>query len=251
MGKQQQTLLPSSSSDLELPNSFADFFINKVVTIRDGLRDQNIVKGDNMAFLQADVEFTDIVNASFDEKIVPSDFKQAFVRPLLKKPGFDSEIYKNYRPVSNLPFISKTLEKVVDKRLDVHLDSNSLCDPLQSAYRPRHSTETTLARVHHDINEALDKQSSVVLVLLDLSAAFNVIDHRILLEHLSFAYGITGCALKWIKSYSTDRHQRVVIGTTTSKKCHLKFGVPQDSVLGPKLYCLYLKPIVKYVVVMA
>ncbi|CAC5417928.1 unnamed protein product [Mytilus coruscus] len=151
MGKQQQTPLPSSYSDLELSKSFADFFVNKVVIIRDGLRDQNVVKGDNMAFLQADVEFTgtpvlsfkhttndeirtiiqkapnksceldpipsnlleqcsdvvvplisDIVNASFDEKIVPKDFKQAFVRPLLKKPGLDSEIYKNYRPVSNL-----------------------------------------------------------------------------------------------------------------------------------------------------
>lgn len=186
---------------------------------------------------------TCIINASFDESVVPSIFKQALVRPLLKKQGLDTDILKNYRPVSNLPFLSKVLEKVVAKRLDVHLETNSLCDTLQSAYRSNHSTETALTRVHHDITSALDRQSPAVLVLLDLSAAFDVIDHNILLRRLSFAYGIDGCTLQWIRSYLTDRYQSVVIGTSNSRKCHLTFGVPQGSVLGPKLYCLFSKPI--------
>ncbi|CAC5412707.1 unnamed protein product [Mytilus coruscus] len=199
MGKQQQTPLPSSSSDLELSNSFADFFVNKVVTIRDGLRDQNVVKGDNMAFLQADVEFTGTPVLSF-------------------KHTTNDEI-------------RTIIQKAPNKSCDL--------DPIPSNLLKQCSDVV----LEHDIHAAFDKQSSVVLVLLEISAAFDVIDHRILLERLSFAYGITGCALEWIKSYLTDRHQRVVIGTTTSKKCHLTFGVPEGSVLGPELYCLFSKPI--------
>lgn len=293
MGKQQKSPLPSSSSEIDLSNSFADFFINKVETIRDDLRSANQVHdNDDNGYLDHDIEFngsallefnhttdeeirnilrksasksceldpiptnllkactdavvpvvTQIVNASFDESKVPLDFKQALVRPLLKKPGLDTETFKNYRPVSNLPFLSKILEKVVAKRLDNHLDANELLDPLQSAYRAQHSTETALTRVQHDITTALDNHSSAVLVLLDLSAAFDVIDHTILLKRLSFAYGINGATLQWIRSYLTDRYQSVVIGNSNSKKCHLTFGVPQGSVLGPKLYCLFSKPI--------
>ena len=106
------------------------------------------------------------------------------VRPLLKKPSLDIEVLKNYRPVSNLPFISKVLEKVVATRLDRHLESNILHDSRQSAYRSGHSTETALLRVHHDIAAALDNNCHAVLVMLDLSAAFDVIDHPILLRRI-------------------------------------------------------------------
>ena len=118
-----------------------------------------------------------------------------------------------------------------------------LRDSLQPAYRQQHSTETAFLRVSHDIMEALDNQSSAVMVLLDLSAAFDVIDHTILFQRLETTYGIHGKSLAWIKSYLTNRHQRVVIGSDTSDPCHLQFGVPQGSVLGPKLYCLFSKPI--------
>ncbi|CAC5421346.1 unnamed protein product [Mytilus coruscus] len=87
---------------------------------------------------------TNIVNCSLSESLVPSSFKQAIVRPLLKKPGLDREVFKNYRPVSNLPFLSKVLEKVVSSRLEHHIESNNLHENLQSAYRTRHSTETAL-----------------------------------------------------------------------------------------------------------
>lgn len=292
MGKNQQSPLPASSSETELSNIFADFFLNKVITIRENLRKDILTDLSDDCFLDSDVRFsgtpllsfrpasideiqsiiaktpnksceldpvptfllknclsvvapliTDIINSSLSTSSVPSSFKEALVRPLLKKVGLDKEILKNYRPVSNLPYLSKVLEKVVSKRLDEHLDTNNLFDPLQSAYRARHSTETALTRVNHDINDALDKQSSAVLVLLDLSAAFDVIDHDILLKRLTHSYGISGSALEWITSYLTDRYQSVVIGSVTSDKHELTFGVPQGSVLGPKFYCLFSKPI--------
>ena len=108
---------------------------------------------------------TTIVNKSITESYVPATFRKAVVRPLLKKPRLDQNVLKNYRPVSNLPFVSKILEKVVANRLEEHLESNSLHDDLQSAYRACHSTETVLLRVHHDITLALDNSSCAVLVM--------------------------------------------------------------------------------------
>lgn len=115
-----------------------------------------------------------------------------------------------------------------------------LRDSLQSAYRQQLSTKTALLRVSHDIMEALDNQSPAVMVLLDLVAAFDVIDHTILFQRLETTTGIDGKSLALIQSY--NRHQCVVIGSDTSDPCHLQFGVTQGSVLGPKLYCLFAKP---------
>ena len=186
---------------------------------------------------------TTIINKSLETSTVPDSFKEAIVRPLLKKPGLDKEVFKNYRPVSNLPFISKILEKVVAKQLDTHLGTNKLQDNLQSAYRSCHSTETALLRVHHDIVSALDKNHCVALILLDLSAAFDVIDHTILFRRLANSFGITGDALLWFKSYMNNRKQRVAIGSETSDSAVLKYGVPQGSVLGPKIYTMFSKPV--------
>lgn len=186
---------------------------------------------------------TDIINASLTDSCVPQYFKQAIVRPLIKKPGLDSEIFKNYRPVSNLPFISKLLEKIVASRLESHLQDNSLYDELQSAYRIGHSTETALLRVHHDLTVALDRNCCAVLLMLDLSAAFDTIDHSILLQRLEFSFGICNSALSWFRSYLEGRSQKVAVGTTHSNSIKLNFGVPQGSVLGPRLYCMFSKPI--------
>lgn len=184
-----------------------------------------------------------IMNKSLAESKVPLWFKKANVKPLIKKSGLDKEELKNYRPVSNLPFLSKILEKIVSKRLELHLQANSLHDNLQSAYRTGHSTETALLRVHNDIVAALDNKCRAVLVMLDLSAAFDVIDHGILFKRLDYSYGVTGNALRWIQSYLSDRRQCVAIGSVTSDDKILEFGVPQGSVLGPRKYCLYSKPI--------
>ena len=129
---------------------------------------------------------TAIINKSLVESKVLLSFKKAIIRPLLKKPNLDKEELKNYRPVS------KILEKLVTKRLETHLSSHKLHDNLQSAYRIRYSTETALLNVHHDIAEALDRTCMAALVLLDLSAAFNVIDHKILQTRLEHSFGVTG-----------------------------------------------------------
>ena len=122
----------------------------------------------------------EIVNACLKSGIFPSDLKSAIVQPLLKKPSLDREILKNFRPVSNLSFLSKIIEKVIAARLLDHMTENNLMDPLQSAYRKGHSTETALLRVHNDIVSAVDKGNGVGLILLDLSAAFDTVDHTIL-----------------------------------------------------------------------
>ena len=116
-------------------------------------------------------------------------------------------------------------------------------DPLQSAYRDKHSTETALIKVQNDILSALDAGSSAILLMLDLSAAFDTIDHDILLSRLCNVYGITGNALDWFRSYLTGRIPRVVIENAVSGYQELGFGVPQGSVLVPNIYCMHTKPV--------
>jgi len=142
-----------------------------------------------------------------------------------------------------LSFLSKVLERVVAERLEVHLRENSLHDVYQSAYRQHHSTETVLLRVQTDILDALDRGSLVVLIMIDLSAAFDTLDHDILLSRFDHSFGIRDDALQWLRSYLTGRMQCVAIGQSQSSESQLSFGVPQGSVLGPKLYCMYTRPV--------
>ena len=186
---------------------------------------------------------TAIINESLATAQVPASFKKAVVRPLLKKPDLDKDVLKNYRPVSNLPFISKLLERIVASRIDNHLTENDLHDIHQSAYRKYHSTETALLKVQTDIIEELDKGSPVALIMLDLSAAFDTIDHTILLKRLNLSHGITSNALAWFRSYLNNRKQCIAIGSATSDDITLEFGVPQGSVLGPKAYSMYTLPL--------
>jgi len=173
---------------------------------------------------------------------MPCALKQAIIRPLLKKLGLEL-IEKNYIPVSNLTFLSKLIERVVAIQLVDHLTDNELMDPFQSAYRKGHSTETALLRVQNDILMEVDKGNVVLLVLLDLSAAFDTIDHELLLKRLSVRCGIKGTVLKWFRSYLKDRTQSVVINNTKSTAEPLKYGVPQGSVLGPILFSIYNSPL--------
>ncbi len=132
-------------------------------------------------------------------------------------------INKNYRPVSNLTFLSKLIERVVAIQLVDHiLNNNNLMDKFQSAYREGRSTETALLRVQNDILMELDKGKVVMLVLLDLSAAFDTIDHEIRLNRLSRRCGINGTALKWFQSYLEERTQTVSVGSSHSKYETLK-----------------------------
>ena len=137
------------------------------------------------------------------------------------------------------------MERVVAKQLQNYLTVNNLHEPQQSVYRKHHSTETALLCVQNDIVQAIDGKKSVILVLLDLSAAFDTIDHSVLLHRLQHDFGITGTALKWLDSYLSDRTQTVKIGDSFSTKQKLLFGVPQGSVLGPVLFSLYSSPVAK------
>lgn len=186
---------------------------------------------------------TSIINLSLESGTVPSRFKLAHVRPLLKKPGLDVDCLNNYRPVSNLSFLSKQTERVVAARLTEHMSRFDLFEPLQSAYKANHSCETALIRVQNDILRAMDDGKVGILVLLDLSAAFDTINHAILLDRLQAELGLSGKALAWFKSYLQDRHQLVTIQGKCSDSHELQFGVPQGSVLGPQLFTIYTTPL--------
>ena len=117
---------------------------------------------------------------------------------------------------------------------------NTLRDPFQSAYRHGHSTETALLRAKNDIAATLDEKGKVVLVMLDLSSAFDIINHKILSNRLQHSVGITDAALSWLHSYITERYQRVAVDSATSADCVMKCGVPQGSVLG-QFYIAYTR----------
>ena len=186
---------------------------------------------------------TDIINTSLLSGTFPSALKAAIVRPLLKKHNLDPNNLSNYRPVSNLSFLSKLLEKVALRQLNVHLQTNNLFHPYQSAYRSNHSTETALLRIVNDLLHATDSGKVSLLTLLDLSAAFDTIDHSILLSRLQNTFGIRDSALSWFKSYLSGRTQTVSINNMNSKPSNLVCGVPQGSVLGPVLFSLYTVPL--------
>ena len=170
--------------------------------------------------------------------VVPSSMKAAYITPILKKAGMDSADAKSYRPISNLSVISKLLERLVAKQLVSYLRNNNLLPDLQSAYRPYHSTETAVLKVLADILLALDSGNLVMLTLLDLSAAFDSVDHNTLLCRLRTSYGLRGACFDWFKSYLSGRTQYVRSTSTSSKPSEVQYGVPQGSVLWPILFLL-------------
>ena len=187
---------------------------------------------------------TDIINSSLKTGLVPDAMKLATIKPLLKKLNLDTNELNNYRPISNLSFISKLLERVVSIRIKEHLERYSLNESFKSAYRTAHSTETALLKVANDILCSIDDSKRYVsLILLDLSAAFDTVNHKILLRRLSDSFGISGCALSWFQSYLSNRFQSVRIGSSKSDPVLLTTGVPQGSVLGPLLFTMYTRPL--------
>ena len=186
---------------------------------------------------------TKIINLSFQSATVPVSYKIAAVIPLLKKILLDPEVFGNLRPVSTLPFLSKTMERVAGKRITDHKDEHNLHEIMQSAYRGDHSTETALVKIQNDVLRAIDQQRCVFLVLLDMSAAFDTVNHSILLNRLSNRLGIQDKALDWIASYLQDRKQFVILNGKKSSVHNLDCNVPQGSVLGPGLFSDYNSPV--------
>ena len=184
-----------------------------------------------------------IVRQSIATGVFPTSLKTSQVLPKLKKPNLDPDLFVNYRPIANIPFLSKVIEKLVTIQVHNYLNWQGLFPTLQSAYRKHHSTESALLRVTNDILRILDSQGEVILVLLDLSAAFDTIDHHILLTRLRTYFNFTETVLQWFSSYLLDRSQQVIISDSTSSPQCLEYGVPQGSILGPLLFTLYLAPL--------
>ena len=169
--------------------------------------------------------------------------KSAIVKPLLKKSTLNSEIFKNYRPVSNPSYVSKVIEKAIAGRLLSHMQDQNLLDPFQSAHRSGHSTETALLRVHNDILRIIYNGDGVFLGLLDLSAVFDTVDHTILLSFLENHIGLKGTVLQMFHSYLSDSSQRISVNNVLSDMAGLSYGVPQGSFLSPIEFCMYTLPL--------
>src|SRR6218665_1545078 len=167
-------------------------------------------------------------------------FKHSLVTPLLKKASLDKENLSNYRPISNLSFLSKLTERIV---LNDYLSSNSLLNPHQSGLTKHHSTETLFVSLYNKLVSAVSHQKVSCLCLLDISAAFDTIDLNLLLHRLSSWFGISGTALLWFKSYLSSRSFSVKASNHTSQPLPLSCGVPQGSVLDPLLFILYTTPL--------
>ena len=181
---------------------------------------------------------TAIVNISLRDGMFAKTWKEAIVRPLLKKPGLEL-VAANYRPVSNLPFISKVVEKCMLTRLNKHCDDNNLLPEYQSAYRKNYSCETALVKLMDDILWSMETQEVTAVVAIDLSAALDTVDHNILLNVLEDRFGIKDSSLKWVDSYLRPRRLRVCVGDAYSSVRSLDFSVPQGSGAGPSFYSAY------------
>ena len=176
-----------------------------------------------------------LVNTSLRSGRFSDSFKEAVIRPILKKPHLDINDLQNYRPVSNLQFVSKIIEKIVMARLEEHIVDNNLHDRSQSAYKKCHSTETALLKINNNILASLDSKQCIILASLDLSAALDTVDHTILLHRLHKEFGIEANALQWFTTFITGRTQRVCIDGKSSDSRQIICGVPQGSVLGARM----------------
>ena len=147
-----------------------------------------------------------LFNKSLSQGNFPQSFKVAEITPILKKSSLDASVPANYRPISNLQYLSKLLERVVNNQLIEHLQENDLMPAHQSAYRRCHSTETALLKVSSDVLMAADAGMVTLLDMLDLSAAFDCVDHQILLTRLDRSFGISSVALEWTRIVSRSAY---------------------------------------------
>ena len=167
-----------------------------------------------------------IMNLSINHGIVPNEMKIARVIPLFKSGDYGT--FTNYRPVSILPSFSKFLERIIYNRLINYIDKNK-----------QHSTSLALIDIYDKISTSIDSKEYAVGIFLDLSKAFDTVNHTILLDKLEY-YGIRGLSLNWFKSYLSNRLQFVEFNGCCSCRKLISCGVPQGSIIGPLLFLLYI-----------
>ena len=186
---------------------------------------------------------TDLFSSSLASGIFPQCFKSALITPILKKRCLDHNDLNNYRPVSNLCFIAKILEKLVLSQVSSYLNSHNLYNTCQSAYLQGHSTETAHLKVANDLFLSPNKGNISVLALLDFSSEFGTIDHPILVHRLHTNFGFSDAVLQWFSSYLTNRTHYVSLSNNCSAIAPVHACVPLGSVLGPMLFTIYVIPL--------
>ncbi|KAJ8017557.1 hypothetical protein HOLleu_44948 [Holothuria leucospilota] len=234
-------MLPSGPSQMFfLPHVSEEFVMKEVLSMSPGKStglDEIGCKVLKTALPVILSSLTYIINLSLKEGVFPQEWKHAKVTPIFKKG--DVHDICNYRPISVLPIVSKIIERAVHKALYEYLSKNKLLCDNQSGFRPAHSCETALINMVDTWLENIDKGLYTGIILIDLSKAFDTVNHDILLNKLK-VYGCSNHALTWFTSYLSDRKQSVQIKNMLSKCSDIKIGVPQGSILGPLLFTLYI-----------
>ena len=180
---------------------------------------------------------TSIINASFTTNTFPDAWKLAEVTPVLKSD--DHEVPNNNRPISLLPVLSKVCERAAFNQFTTYQVSNEQLTSKQNGNKQHHSTKTTLIHTTDQILHAIDDKQLTAMVLLDMSKAFDSLNHGILLAKLQDV-GASTTALQWFRSYLSSRYQVVHINSTMSDRFQVRNGVPQGSILGPLLFSIYV-----------
>jgi hypothetical protein len=278
-GNRKQKIIPDNTSTDTLSEEFANFFLEKIQHIRDELdlypeyqppisttatfdhflqTSEQTVRRLLISAKPASCDLdpiptyivkdfvdifapilTKIVNLSLATSSFADSWKDAIIIPLLKKASLDKNILSHYRPISNLSFISKITEKSALHQLCPYIEDNDLLPPYQSAYRKYYSTETAVTKLINDILWNMENQLVTSIISMEISAAFDTVDHNILLNVLRNCFGIKNQALKWVDNYLRPRSLHVKISDTSSTSRPLPFSVPQGSAAGPILYTAY------------